>query len=249
MNTVLPLYQQGAIYDRLFDHTRDAQFYIDLLQRYGGDCLEICCGTGRILLELAAAGLPLSGLDYAPSMLDEARRKAAERGLQVDLHSGDMRNFDLGRTFANILIIANSFTHLNTLDDIQRHLKSVRRHMRADSKYIVDMFNPRLDLLLKIERYRALDFIDPADNQPVIVYEESRYDSATQMKLNRWFYEKNGTIEPAGDLPMRIFFPQELDALLTLNGLRIVEKLGDYDGSIFADGSPHQIVTCELAES
>jgi ubiquinone/menaquinone biosynthesis C-methylase UbiE len=249
MNTVLPLYQQGAIYDRLFDHIGDAQFYIQLLSRYGGDCLEICCGTGRVLLELAVAGLTCSGLDYAPSMLEEARRKASERGLQVDLQSGDMRDFDLGRTFANILIIGNSFTHLNTLDDIQRHLKSVRRHMRGGSKFIVDMFNPRLDLLLKAERYHAMDFIDPIDNQPVIVYEESRYDSAAQMKFNRWFYEKNGTIESAGDLPMRIFFPQELDALLTLNGLRIVEKFGDYDGSAFADGSPHQIVICELAES
>jgi hypothetical protein len=102
-------------------------------------------------------------------------------------------------------------------------------------------------LLLKTERQHIMDFVDPDDKQTVAVYEESHYDTAAQVKHNHWFYEKAGKIESAGDLPMRMFFPQELDALLTLNGFRIVEKLGNYDGTAFSGGSPHQIVICEPA--
>ena len=48
-------------------------------------------------------------------------------------------------------------------------------------------------------------------------------------------------------LDMRIFFPQELDALISLNGLRVVEKLGDYDGSPFGTRAPKQLMICQLA--
>jgi len=242
-NDVPLLYQQASAYDRMFTQQEDAAFHKTLVR--GGDCLEICCGTGRMLLELAAAGVEAHGLDFSAQMLDEARNKAAARGLTVHLHQGDMRAFDLGRTFSTIFIVLNSFCHLYTLDDVQRHLQAVRRHARMDTLYIVDIFTPRLDLLLRSERTHIMDFSDPNDNLPVAVYEESRYDNATQMKLNRWLYEKAGSIVAEGELPMRIFFPQELDALLTLNGFRIAQKFGDYDGSAYGDGSPHQIVLCE----
>lgn len=247
MDNILPLYQQGAVYDRMFDHIKDADFYKNLALSYGRDCLEICCGTGRVLLELAAAGLEAYGLDYAQPMLEEARKKADERGLNVQLHVGDMRHFDLGRTFSTILIVANSFAHLYTLDDVHQHLECVKRHARPDTKYIVNFFNPRIDFLLVTERRHIMDFVDPFDNQPVAVYEEGEYDDATQIRMNRWFYKKGEQLEPARDLPMRIFFPQELDALLTLNGFRILQKIGNYDGTSFSKGSPHQILICETA--
>lgn len=242
MHTIPQIYQQAVIYDRMFNLQGDVAFFKSLII---GDCLEICCGTGRVLLELAAARVEAHGLDYAASMLDEARKKAADRGLYVNLYEGDMRQFDLGRTFSTVLIAANSVCHLYTLEDIQRHLSSVQRHTRPDSQYIIDVFTPRLDLLLQEDRHHILDFVDPADNQPVAVYEESHYDSATQIKHNQWFYEKAGETKPAVDLPMRMFFPQELDALLTLNGFQIVDKLGNYDGAAFKDGSPHQIIICK----
>lgn len=247
MTPIPQLYRQAAIYDRLFGNTQDAAFYTGLITRNGSDCLEICCGTGRLLLELAAAGLEAHGLDYADAMLDEARKKAADRNLNVHLYSGDMRDFDLGRTFLTMLIIGNSLCHLYTLNDIQRHLACVKKHSRPETKYIINVFTPRLDLLLKTGRYRLMDFIDPEDNQRVEVYEESTYNSATQIKLNRWFYEKGGVMEPGGELPMRMFFPQELDALLTMNGFRIVEKLGGFNGAAYSDGSAQQIVICQLS--
>lgn len=235
------LYQNGTIYDRMYAHTLDAPFY---QQRIHGDVLEICCGTGRLLLELAAAGIEAHGLDFSPAMLDEARKKAATRGLSVELHQGDMRDFDLGRTFSSLIIAGNSISHLYTLDDMQKHLACVLRHMHADSRYIVDMFVPRLDILLRSGRHPVMDYDDPADNQTVTVFEEAHYDSTIQIRHLQWVHEKNGERVRSESLTMRIYFPQELDALLTLNGLRIVEKLGDHDGSAFVDGSPKQIIIC-----
>ncbi len=41
---------------------------------------------------------------------------------------------------------------------------------------------------------------------------------------------------------MRIFFPQELDALLHYNGFEIETKFGNYDETPFKTSSPIQLV-------
>jgi SAM-dependent methyltransferase len=64
---------------------------LDLVIPSGGslDALDCGCGTGFLSLELAARGHRVSGVDFAPAMLAEARRKAAERRLTVRFEEGD----------------------------------------------------------------------------------------------------------------------------------------------------------------
>ena len=54
--------------------------------------------------------------------------------------------------------------------------------------------------------------------------------------------------EIVGELNMRMFFPQELEALLKYNGFRIDGKLGDSDERPFDAASPKQIVICSLRQ-
>jgi len=70
--------------------------------RPGLDALDVGCGTGFLALELAARGHQVVGVDFAPAMIDEARRKAAARGLSVRFDEADAeqlpfapRSFDL----------------------------------------------------------------------------------------------------------------------------------------------------------
>ena len=51
------------------------------------------------------------------------------------------------------------------------------------------------------------------------------------------------------ELNMRVFFPQELDALLRVGGLKIEAKYGDFDESPFTSGSPKQIIRVKLPPS
>jgi ubiquinone/menaquinone biosynthesis C-methylase UbiE len=56
------------------------------------DALDAGCGTGFLSLELAARGHRVTGVDFAPSMLVEARRKAAAGGLSVRFEAADAEN-------------------------------------------------------------------------------------------------------------------------------------------------------------
>src|SRR5262249_28910165 len=80
--------RRAANFDEDFGHSirtegeRAAWDRILHLMLSGGeplDALDVGCGTGFLSLELAARGHRVTGVDFAPAMLAEARRKTAER--------------------------------------------------------------------------------------------------------------------------------------------------------------------------
>ena len=72
---------ERAAWDRILD--------LVLAGRSKLDVLDAGCGTGFLTFELAARGHRVTGVDFAPAMIAEARRKAAERGVSVRLEEAD----------------------------------------------------------------------------------------------------------------------------------------------------------------
>src|SRR5687767_9588659 len=65
----------------------------DLVQRVGvgsGDrVLDVACGTGNATIPAAVAGAVATGLDITPELLEDARRNAAEAGVEIEWIEGD----------------------------------------------------------------------------------------------------------------------------------------------------------------
>src|SRR5215469_964118 len=72
---------ERAAWDRILD--------LATPQRGALDVLDVGCGTGFLSFELVARGHRVMGIDFAPAMLAEARRKAAERDVPVCFEEGD----------------------------------------------------------------------------------------------------------------------------------------------------------------
>ena len=53
------------------------------------DALDVGCGTGFLSLELAGRNHRVTGIDFAPRMLEEARKKAVAQGIAVRFEEGD----------------------------------------------------------------------------------------------------------------------------------------------------------------
>jgi SAM-dependent methyltransferase/RES domain-containing protein len=71
---------------------------------FGGDVLDVGCGTGESTLYIASLGLPVVGVDVAETALSTARAKAAERGLDAEFAAADALQLErLGRTFDTVL--------------------------------------------------------------------------------------------------------------------------------------------------
>jgi SAM-dependent methyltransferase len=241
-------YSHARLYDLMFPGGGPAvDFYRAAADRPGGRVLELGCGTGQKLIPIAADGHPCVGLDFSPDMLAEARRKANERGVTVEWIQGDMRAFDLGRTFDVVFIAANSLLHLHAAEELVSCFRSVRRHLAPGARFVFDVFNPSVRLLAEADGVRRTreSFMDP-DRGTVSVDVAETYDAAAQVTRGTWHLSTGS--EPdfvVAPLEVRSIFPQELPLLVALGGLRLVERLGDWSGRPFATDSPLQLCICE----
>ena len=104
MNTdykVGDLIYDASIYDGLNTFLSDLQFYKKWLPKNrDAKILELCCGTGRLTLPIARDGYNISGVDYTPSMLAQARLKASEAGLEINFIEADIRTLNLQEKYS-----------------------------------------------------------------------------------------------------------------------------------------------------
>ncbi len=245
-------YSDARLYDRLFPaDERAVEFYRTEADRQGGSVLELGSGTGHKLIHIAADGHPCVGLELSPAMLAEAQRKANEHGVTVEWVRGDMRDFDLGRTFDLIVIAGNSLLHVHATEDLVSCLRSVRRHLAPGGRLVLDVFNPSVQMLAGADGVRrpreALGFWDPERGNVSLDVAEA-YDAAAQVTRGTWHFSTDS--EPdyvAAPLELRSIFPQELLLLLTLGGLRLVERFGDWSRAPFTAEAALQLCVCEPA--
>jgi SAM-dependent methyltransferase len=56
----------------------------------GDQWLDVGCGTGELAFMATATGAEVTGSDLSPTLIETARRQAAERGLEVTFEVGDV---------------------------------------------------------------------------------------------------------------------------------------------------------------
>jgi SAM-dependent methyltransferase len=246
------LYYQGQHYDQRYSTmTEDIPFWIRRAKEYGDPILELAIGTGRVAIPLAREGFSITGVDLSDSMTTLGKQKAAKEGLEIEWVKEDIRDFHLGRKFNLIIFPLNTICHFLTSDELEACLTCVREHLASGGRFIVDAFVPDQKRLARDpnERFFNSEYPDPEGKGTIKVYESNEYDSASQVNKVKFYYHLPGkTEETVEELPMRMFFPQELDALLRYNGFVIEAKFGDYDDTPFSSKSPKQMVVCNLCE-
>ncbi len=143
--TVINFTYEGRDYDRRVIGTSDVAFWVQECRGAAGPVLELGCGTGRVTIPVAAAGVEVTGLDNSESMLRCARRKSADARIDVQWVEDDMRDFDLGRRFALIYVPLASFAHMSGPGDAAACLERVIAHLAPGGRFAVDLMNPEFN--------------------------------------------------------------------------------------------------------
>ncbi len=244
------LYENDWLYDLVHEKPADSEqiaFYQKQIEKFGQPVLELACGTGNYLVTLSEKHYEVSGLDNSEEMLHAAERRAKNKQTESNLLNADMRNFDLEQKFKLIFVAGNSLQHLNTINDVESCFASVKRHLNHDSKFIVEVFNPSLELLSRDPKERFFVGEYKTDDGWVVITENVFYDAATQINHINWHYKNQYMKEERTvNFSMRQFFPQELDYLFVKNGFRIEQKFGDFEESEFTSKSPKQIIVASV---
>lgn len=121
----------------------DVGWYRAFCAGQGGAALELGCGTGRILLELLAAGIDAVGADRSLPMLRRLRRDAAARGLTARVLQMDLRAPALAGRFATILLPYSLITYLTDTAAAAAVLAGLRDLLADDGCIVLDAFVPQ----------------------------------------------------------------------------------------------------------
>jgi SAM-dependent methyltransferase len=122
--------------------TEDVEFYVEEAVAAGGPVVELACGTGRIAVPVAKAGVRVIGVDGSPGMLEVAREYAAAEGVELDLRLGDMREPPVDERVPLVLIPFRSLLHMTTDRDRLRALRAARELLVAGGRLVFDVFAP-----------------------------------------------------------------------------------------------------------
>jgi len=123
------------------DMTADVAFYIELARNADGPLIELAVGNGRVAIPVAqATGQRVVGIDSSPAMLEQARVRAAEAGVELDLREGDMRDLSLEEAAALIYCPFRALLHLPTWADRRRTFERVAASLRPDGRFAWNAF-------------------------------------------------------------------------------------------------------------
>jgi len=227
------------VYARLRDPSGDVAFYRDLAVESGGPVLELGCGTGRTLVPIARAGIACVGLDASPAMLRFFRAKAPD----IEVVEGDMRAFDLGRTFRVITSPFRALSHLLDVDAQLACLACVRRHLAPGGAFAFDVFDPRLDILALREIPESFPVIFEYEGREMRRYETVRFDPTLQIMTVTFRFD-GGPPEVTGtaEVEMRWFYRYELEHLLARAGFGAPTFYGGFDRRPWAGGGETVVV-------
>ena len=85
-------------------------------------------------------------------MLEQAKVKASEAGLEINFIEADIRTLNLQEKFDFIFIPFNSIHHLYRNEDLFKALKRVENHLKEGGLFLLDCFNPNIQYIVEGEK-------------------------------------------------------------------------------------------------
>ncbi|MCJ7738556.1 MAG: class I SAM-dependent methyltransferase [Anaerolineae bacterium] len=139
-------------YDEVFAVTasNDIAWFVDQARSGGGRVLDLACGTGRIAIALAHAGLNVTAIDDSEGMLKIFRSKlsAEPQPIQtrIRIQQARMQSFELADRFSSV-VCCDAFFHNLAVADQMSSLHAVARHLLPGGIFAFNIPNPTIGFL------------------------------------------------------------------------------------------------------
>ena len=196
--------------------------------------LDLGCGTGSMTLELAKRGYDMTGIDYSPEMLDIARNRAIDEGLDSKMLwlCQDMTEFELYGTVDVTVSCLDSLNHLTGSSELESSLKLVHNYLIPDGLFIFDING----------KYKFENIY--ADNSYVIEEDgsfcvwQNYYDAKTKLcdfYITLFKEGQNGTYRRYDEVQTeRMYTLRTVKSLLKKCGFELIGVYSDFD---FTEGT------------
>jgi len=195
--------------------------------------LDVCCGAGRHSEALVKMGLDVSCIDLSPNLLQEARLRPELDGRLV---RGDIRDLPFESRFNLALNLFTSFGYFLDDDENEASLSEMARVLLPSGVLVLDHVN----------RYSVESSLCPKDTKT-----ENGVTMIQERRIERNRVIKNITVLKDGREPLhivenvRLYFPEEMEALFISKGFVDFKLVGSFDGSPYNHDSKRMIAIAE----
>lgn len=228
----------GEAYLRLYPHRDDAEAEraVALLVGITGlqprwRVLDVACGAGRHTRAFRSAGARCVGVDLSAALLRVARTVTDAPLVRADMRALPIRPGSMDLT-------VNLFTSFGYFAQEVEHVTALREMVetvRPGGWFAIDFLNPATvrARLVPCERL-ALQGRDVEVTRSLSP--DGHYVSKTIFTDGRRYVER-----------VRLFEPEEIEAMLGRTGVTVHQRFGDYDASPMLPGSPRTILVGQTA--
>ncbi|MBI2503666.1 MAG: class I SAM-dependent methyltransferase [Candidatus Latescibacteria bacterium] len=225
----------AAIYDyvmRHVDYPDWAAHVCALFARFGHHprhSIDLACGTGSTLFELHRLGQQVSGADASAAMLEVARQRLAQTGVEIPLFHRDLRQLAGLGPFDTALCLYDSFNYLLTPEDLDRALSEISSILLPGNFFIFDICT---------EKNSLRHFRDVRDEErgPGFSYRRhSFYDREGRRQFNRFHIRFDNRETELAECHVQRIYP--VDEIIARIEASPFELQGSFDGFTFARGS------------
>ncbi|MHC4416752.1 MAG: class I SAM-dependent methyltransferase [Planctomycetota bacterium] len=159
----------------------EVQQIVDLLDlSAGASVLDLACGPGRHALELARRGFRVTAVDRTKAYLKQARRRADDEGLAIELIESDMRTFRRPETFDLVINMYTSFGYFDEPSDDRLVAGNAFASLKAGGRLVMELFGKELTAA----DFRSRDW-DELDDGALFLQERTVEDHWRSLR-NRW---------------------------------------------------------------
>ena len=100
--------------------------------------VDLGCGTGNLTVRLAGMGYDVLGIDLSAEMLNIARQKSQDAGLNIMYLEQDMRELDLYCTAGTIVSVCDSINYLLEDEDVIETFRLVNNFLYPGGIFVFD---------------------------------------------------------------------------------------------------------------
>jgi len=189
----------------------------------GAHVLDLGCGPGRHSTELARRGFQVTGVDRTVTYLEQARQRAEQDGLNIELVNADMRQFRRPGTYDAVVNLYTTFGFFEDPEDDRRVLDNIHASLKTGGKLLMEMMGKEI----LARTFRERDWLEV---DGVVFLEERKLSPNWDHIDSRWIMvDGNGRREFTFSL--RLYSAAELCSVLTRSGLHSIDIFGGLSGT------------------